>query len=60
MSHATACHVQLILGNCINLYLHVSHPTEFQSQMTVAKPKISSSVVSLINNNYKTQIGCLT
>ncbi len=43
MSHATACHVQLVLGNYTNLQLHVSHATEFQLHATVAKPKISSS-----------------
>ncbi len=43
MSHATACHVQLVLGNCTILHLHVSHATEFQLQMIDAKPKISSS-----------------
>jgi hypothetical protein len=43
LSHATACHVQLVLGNCTNLQLHVSHAIEFQLHATVAKPKISSS-----------------
>jgi hypothetical protein len=33
--HAIACHVQLVLGNYINLQLHA----------TIAKPKISSSVI---------------
>jgi hypothetical protein len=39
LSHATACHVQLVLGNYTNLQLHVSHATEFQLHATVAKPK---------------------
>ncbi len=42
--HATACHVQPVLGKCTNLQLHVSHATKFQLHATVAKPKISSSV----------------
>jgi hypothetical protein len=37
MSHATTCHVQLVLGNCTNLQLHA----------TVAIPKISNSVEML-------------
>jgi hypothetical protein len=39
----TYCHVQLVLRNYTNLQLHVLHVIEFQLQMTVAKPKISSS-----------------
>jgi hypothetical protein len=45
LSHATECHVQLVLCNYTNLQLHVSHATEFQLQTTIAKPKISSSVI---------------
>jgi hypothetical protein len=29
VSHATECHVQLVLGNYTNLQLHVLHATEF-------------------------------
>jgi hypothetical protein len=45
--------VQLVLGNCTNLQLHVSHAIEFQLHVshaiefqlhaTVGKPKISST-----------------
>ncbi len=41
--------MQLVLGNCTNLQLHVSHATKFQLHATVAKPKISSSVPILFN-----------
>jgi hypothetical protein len=29
VSHATKCHVQLVLCNYTNVQLHVSHATEF-------------------------------
>jgi hypothetical protein len=53
MSHATACHVQLVLGNCTNLQLHVSHATEIQLQTTVARPKISSNVFKVTGTRRK-------
>ncbi len=43
MSHATRCHVQLVLCNYTNLQLHMSHAIEFLLQKTIAKPKFFSN-----------------
>jgi hypothetical protein len=35
MSHAIKCHVQLVLGNDMNLYLHVLHVTKCHVQLVL-------------------------